>query len=117
MRACRAVLWDRSKAMGLTPYREENPNVSAQKPEGHDTHNLFVKDKKKKKHFLIMARQNAKINLKVNFQRRLGISIYLFPLACLIFFSNHSRLCEFSRTVFVHAGSREIDRNETTSLV
>ena len=49
----------------MTPYKEEDPDLSVEKPVGHDTHNLFVKDKKKKKYFLIMARQSAKINLKV----------------------------------------------------
>ena len=51
--------------MGVTPYQDKNPDFSAEKPVGHSTHNLFVKDKKKKKHFLIMGRQNAEINLKV----------------------------------------------------
>ena len=62
---CRVTLWERLKAMGVTPYKDKNPDFSAERPVGHSTHNLFVKDKKKKKHFLIMGRQNAEINLKV----------------------------------------------------
>lgn len=64
LEAARVTLWERLKAMGVTPYKDKDPDFSAARPVGHSTHNLFVKDKKKKQHFLIMGRQNADINLK-----------------------------------------------------
>jgi len=57
-------LWKRLAEMGIIPYKEEDPNLEAVKPVGHTTHNLFVKDKKSKKMFLITALQDTKIDLK-----------------------------------------------------
>jgi len=72
LEAARVTLYARLKEMGVTPYQDKNPDFSAEKPVGHSTHNLFVKDKKKKKHFLIMGRQNADINLK-NVAKAIGM--------------------------------------------
>eukprot|EP00941_MAST-03F_sp_MAST-3F-sp1_P002791 g2791.t1 len=57
-------LWSRLAKMGVIPYREVDPVLDVVKPVGHDTHNLFVKDKKSKKMFLITAKQSSKIDLK-----------------------------------------------------
>ncbi|GBG30022.1 Prolyl-tRNA synthetase associated domain-containing protein 1 [Hondaea fermentalgiana] len=60
----RARLWARLKEAGVEPFREENPDLEAKRPVGHSTHNLFVKDKKAKKQYMVSMRQSVEINLK-----------------------------------------------------
>ena len=63
--AARDRLWARLAELGVAaPHLEEDPDLTAEKPVGHDTHNLVVKDKKSKQMYMITARQSAKINLK-----------------------------------------------------
>mmetsp|Transcript_2662 Transcript_2662/g.6248 ORF Transcript_2662/g.6248 Transcript_2662/m.6248 type:complete len:585 (+) Transcript_2662:116-1870(+) len=57
-------LLDRLAQEGIVPRREENPDLEAKRPIGHSTHNLFVKDKKAKKEYMIALRQSVDINLK-----------------------------------------------------
>ena len=60
-------LWKRLKSAGITPYREKEPDLEAERPVGHSTHNLFLKAKEtKKKYFyvLVTVKQDTHVNLK-----------------------------------------------------
>jgi len=64
----RARLWKRLEDAGVKPYREKDPDLTAEKPVGHSTHNLFLKAKiSKKESFLVLCtmRQSAgRLDLK-----------------------------------------------------
>ncbi len=60
----RARLWARLAKAGVVPHKESNPDLTARKPVGHSSHNLFVKDKKSGQLIMISARQEADIDLK-----------------------------------------------------
>eukprot|EP00516_Mucochytrium_quahogii_P005783 CAMPEP_0203762872 /NCGR_PEP_ID=MMETSP0098-20131031/15659_1 /ASSEMBLY_ACC=CAM_ASM_000208 /TAXON_ID=96639 /ORGANISM=" , Strain NY0313808BC1" /LENGTH=552 /DNA_ID=CAMNT_0050657453 /DNA_START=148 /DNA_END=1806 /DNA_ORIENTATION=- len=67
----RKRLWDKLTAMGLEPRKEVDPDPNAKRPVGHSTHNLFVKDKKAKKLYLVSMRQSVDANLK-DIAKKLG---------------------------------------------
>jgi hypothetical protein len=54
------------------PVGETGVDLQAERPVGHSTHNLFVKDKKSKKLFMICHRQSAKCDLKT-LSKELGV--------------------------------------------
>mmetsp|Transcript_21844 Transcript_21844/g.38624 ORF Transcript_21844/g.38624 Transcript_21844/m.38624 type:complete len:586 (-) Transcript_21844:99-1856(-) len=58
-------LLDRLAKAGVVPFQDPNPDLTAKRPVGHSTHNLFVKDKKTKQLYMISMRQHINANLKV----------------------------------------------------
>ena len=57
-------LWSYLTSLGCKPYGEKDVDLEAKRPVGHSTHNLFVKDKKSKRLFLIATRQSVNVDLK-----------------------------------------------------
>ena len=47
-----------------TPRREAAPVANAERPVGHGTHNLLVKDRKTKQLYLVVLRQDRVVDLK-----------------------------------------------------
>lgn len=60
-------LWKRLESAGVKPYREEKPDLEAERPVGHSTHNLFLKAKVTKKEFFYVmctVKQSTHVDLK-----------------------------------------------------
>jgi len=69
--AAQERLWTKLHAMGIVPRLEENPDLTAKRPLGHSTHNLFVKAKKPKQNYLVCVKQDREANMKA-IEKKLG---------------------------------------------
>ena len=84
------ALWNAIESTGALIIPDPVGEAKEGRPIGHSTHNLFVKCKKTKKLFLITARQESKVNLKVT-SKALGVKELRLASADLVLEKLHSQ--------------------------